>query len=1100
MKLCKVWYAVALLATAGGLLRDARAANEIVVRQEVWSFDAVDGWSRLAPPVIRQLGSAGADLHITVPTLDTTPGRVNVLRISGSSTTAPVHDVGSVVLHTVTPGQVANAGTPLVVLVAPEGTPYGEPVVRVLPAGVEDLGGLTVVGPPDAFGNPTADHASRDAVKLFATISGDLIGDISIGEVQRFVATGREELDGSLSGGNIVPDVVLQATKAVPIVYGIDGTSDSPSINYVLLGGGLYGTISATNAGIFEVRVGSADHPGIINGTIEAPGGSIGIVECSGDIGGPGVTAQITAGDSIRQIRVNRQDAGGTVVPTNINANISAGTLYPSDSVGRASVPDSIAGDLERLSKIGTIGLIESTKDISGSIRALNLGRGIGSTAAAGLSRDGRLGIVARGELFAEVQIDWNVDDADIIGENVGRVFIGNQLNGSVVAFGKLAVHDPHDRTGGGRITTLGIGYGATPPPTLLVPPLLGMPPDLAAMNPPGFVGSAHSPMNRDLFLYVAPTAAGAQPPVERFPQDIWFPQRVAGDTGSRDGVVYANLMQEGCYIAAMSQRHRVDLRHPYRPRLEVKTFGKDLRIGTMSSGVVWSGRLPFAWVDGLTYVPAFQPAAPHHQLMETRGREYLYYASELNGNLPRYPSNVDSVEIDCMGPAADVYCNGLWGSFTVNGDMLGEIHIPEILAGLPLRILGRLGAESAGDTGCVDPGDAPTGPWPDNRPWATFAGAEPSPRGHDQRKFFVRDNAGQLVFGRGAEPDLAEYGSVRLGELRGLNGSIIVHAAAVQPPEGTPWSQDPTYLNGLVWLGDRPVLDTDTVSFTPRIMGRSVYTDSSLVLPRYAELGRNLSQGQQASLTLAGGSVALAPYALHGNDCLPPWSDVAAGLPYSLPLLLNGIPDPMHTGQTIPMPVYMTFYGPLGWQGFGPGGALLQVCFQPLGSIGWVDVTDKFHFVVQGGDRRIELRPSGGEAGLPTEGSYRVSVPAQVICRKVESGELLVEGSAPIADGQCGTPLYRFRLVSCMSGGLPNPADVDHDGSVDGNDFIAFMNSFALGDASIDPVADVAGRIELYPVAGSNPPTSIEESFPDGTIDGGDFITFINAFSAGCE
>ncbi len=56
--------------------------------------------------------------------------------------------------------------------------------------------------------------------------------------------------------------------------------------------------------------------------------------------------------------------------------------------------------------------------------------------------------------------------------------------------------------------------------------------------------------------------------------------------------------------------------------------------------------------------------------------------------------------------------------------------------------------------------------------------------------------------------------------------------------------------------------------------------------------------------------------------------------------------------------------------------------------------------------------------------------------------------------------------------------ADVVADGSVDGGDFIAFINSFAIGDATIDPVADVV---------------------VDGTIDGTDFIEFINAFSAGC-
>jgi hypothetical protein len=64
--------------------------------------------------------------------------------------------------------------------------------------------------------------------------------------------------------------------------------------------------------------------------------------------------------------------------------------------------------------------------------------------------------------------------------------------------------------------------------------------------------------------------------------------------------------------------------------------------------------------------------------------------------------------------------------------------------------------------------------------------------------------------------------------------------------------------------------------------------------------------------------------------------------------------------------------------------------------------------------------------------------------------------------------------------------ADVVVDGTVDGSDFIAFINSFGIGDASIDPVADVAGG---GPVGLS----------PDGTIDGTDFIEFINAFAIGC-
>ncbi len=61
-----------------------------------------------------------------------------------------------------------------------------------------------------------------------------------------------------------------------------------------------------------------------------------------------------------------------------------------------------------------------------------------------------------------------------------------------------------------------------------------------------------------------------------------------------------------------------------------------------------------------------------------------------------------------------------------------------------------------------------------------------------------------------------------------------------------------------------------------------------------------------------------------------------------------------------------------------------------------------------------------------------------------------------------------------------------DPDGTVDGSDFIAFINSFGIGDATVDNKADVVG-------GGAN------GDQPDGTIDGTDFIAFINAFGAGC-
>ncbi len=103
----------------------------------------------------------------------------------------------------------------------------------------------------------------------------------------------------------------------------------------------------------------------------------------------------------------------------------------------------------------------------------------------------------------------------------------------------------------------------------------------------------------------------------------------------------------------------------------------------------------------------------------------------------------------------------------------------------------------------------------------------------------------------------------------------------------------------------------------------------------------------------------------------------------------------------------------------------------------------------------------------------------------------------AGLTDGNLGGPSAGGRDIFLVKyGAVPacSPADIaggsplgnEPDGTVDGTDFIAFINSFAIGDAAVDPLADIAGGGD----------TGQE---PDGTIDGTDFIFFINAFAIGC-
>ena len=78
--------------------------------------------------------------------------------------------------------------------------------------------------------------------------------------------------------------------------------------------------------------------------------------------------------------------------------------------------------------------------------------------------------------------------------------------------------------------------------------------------------------------------------------------------------------------------------------------------------------------------------------------------------------------------------------------------------------------------------------------------------------------------------------------------------------------------------------------------------------------------------------------------------------------------------------------------------------------------------------------------------------------------------------------PVPRPVIVCCgladLVGGDGNPPC---DGSVDGNDFQAFLNAFAAGEV----LADLVG-------GDGNPPV-------DGSVDGNDFQAFLNAFAAGC-
>ncbi len=75
-------------------------------------------------------------------------------------------------------------------------------------------------------------------------------------------------------------------------------------------------------------------------------------------------------------------------------------------------------------------------------------------------------------------------------------------------------------------------------------------------------------------------------------------------------------------------------------------------------------------------------------------------------------------------------------------------------------------------------------------------------------------------------------------------------------------------------------------------------------------------------------------------------------------------------------------------------------------------------------------------------------------------------------------SPAISILFTATITPAACSAADINADGTVDGTDFISFINSFGIGDPIVDAAADVNN---------------------DGTIDGSDFIEFINAFAIGC-
>jgi ELWxxDGT repeat protein len=137
------------------------------------------------------------------------------------------------------------------------------------------------------------------------------------------------------------------------------------------------------------------------------------------------------------------------------------------------------------------------------------------------------------------------------------------------------------------------------------------------------------------------------------------------------------------------------------------------------------------------------------------------------------------------------------------------------------------------------------------------------------------------------------------------------------------------------------------------------------------------------------------------------------------------------------------------------------------------------FFVADDGPDGRELWRSDGTEAGTVRVSSLAPAADNGAIASLTVAGNFVYFTAAaddPLSGTQPGRELWAVQFASDCVADIAGPGGTGgFDGTLDGNDFIAFINAFATGDLLADVIE------------------------PDGTVDGGDFVAFMNAFMEGC-
>jgi hypothetical protein len=562
---------------------------------------------------------------------------------STGTTNLPVSDIGKVLIE----GRITSP-TPPRIFLSVKGAPgtITSPETPIVDRGAVNFGGpatdpdagLTIRNPADA-----GDRSLAKALLLGVAITGELSGHVTAGRVIRVQASDPASASGlvsasitAIAGDDPVPSSLqFRAVETIAAKVGITG--DISAVGSVDPGTG--GVL--VPASIAKIVVGPIDTNVGIKGNILAETGHIGAIFSTGPIaaasGSPRL--RIYAANGIEQVRIiSEADANGADFPPaglvkDIDADIRANRRYTiTPLLSTFPAPTHFQADPKADAAIYKI---QTRGSIRGSIKAGNIAFNPDIT--------GHSGVLALGDIDASIDVDLNVENADIIGANIhGPITVGMKMKGSVVAVGSPP--------GTGTINSVTVGYNPAPPQVY------------AETFVPGFIGNDNPPLQASL-----------AEPLDQYTMDDWITYLEASvlfppglDGGALDSVIRAASIGEVKLRAMTVLYNQYARRFPddpistkhFAPRIEAPTVGT-LQIDDLREGVVWSGRVDYN-EDGSINDPS--PLSP-------------------------YAAVTGSVTLGCVSRRSALWLRDV-PLLTGTGSMRGLLTMPELPAGSTVRLV----------------------------------------------------------------------------------------------------------------------------------------------------------------------------------------------------------------------------------------------------------------------------------------------------------------------------------------------------------------------------------------------------------------------------